>query len=196
MGIDAKLVHGVGLNDADYAVTPIVNGKRNRCRFYRTWESMLNRCYSAKYQAKQPTYIGCYVCDEWLTFSNFKKWMEQQDWQGKELDKDLLFVGNKIYSPDTCVFVDKKTNSFANDHGAARGEWPIGVSFHKHVGKFSAQCGNQITEKREHLGYFTCPNEAHKAWKKRKHELACQLADLQNDERVADALRTRYLRLV
>ena len=66
------------------------------------------------------------------------------------------------------------------------------VCFHKRVKKFSATIGNPFTKKQEHLGYFTCPNEAHQAWKKRKHELACQLADIQTDQRVAEALRIRY----
>lgn len=190
---EGELVFGIGINDADYVVCPIVNGKAVWCRFYRTWVNMLKRCYSEKYQARQPTYIGCSVCDEWLTFSNFKKWMEKQDWEGNQLDKDLLTNGNKVYSPETCVFVDKVTNLFTTDHGAARGEWPIGVYFNKRGGKFQAYCNNPFIKKREHLGFFACPNQAHLTWKKRKHELACQLADLQTDERVAKALRVRYL---
>jgi len=34
--------------------------------------------------------------------------------------------------------------------------------------------------------------DAHLAWKQQKHEYACLLADLQEDSRVADALRQRY----
>lgn len=187
-----KLVYGVGINDVDYAVQPMINGKQVICKFYRAWRDMLMRCYSEKCQAVAPTYIGCTVCNEWLTFSNFKAWMEKQNWKDKELDKDLLFVGNKVYSPNTCVFVDAVINSFTTERGAARGEWPLGVYFHKQSGKFKAQCGNPFTKNREYLGCFTCPNEAHEVWKNRKHQLALQLADLQSDERVADALRQRY----
>ena len=187
-----KLVCGVGINDADYPVSPRVNSKKIKCPFYRRWENMLKRCYSAVDQAKRPTYIGCTVCDEWLTFSNFKMWMEGQEWQGKQLDKDLLVEGNRVYSPDTCVFIDIMTNSFTIDCGAARGSWPIGVILHKYNGRFSARCSNPFSKEQEHLGYFACPQEAHKAWLARKHELACQLADLQSDVRVAQALRLRY----
>lgn len=188
-----KLVYGVGINDADYPVYSTVSGKQIVCHFYATWTRMLNRCYCEKFHARQPTYIGCSVCDEWLIFSNFKAWMEKQDWRGKELDKDLLLKGNKNYSPDTCVFVDKLTNGFTRESGATRGEWPIGVAFNKARGKLVAYCGNPFTGKLDHLGYFTCPERAHQAWKKRKHELACQLADMQTDERVAKSLRARYL---
>ena len=189
----SKLVHGVGVNDADYAVRPAINGKSVMCQFYDVWSGMLKRCYSEKYQTKRPTYIGCKVCDEWLTFSNFKAWMETQDWKGKELDKDLLVKGNKVYSPETCVFVDRVTNGFMTDCGASRGEWPIGAYFDKRAGRFRAKCCNPFTRKDEHLGCFNFPNQAHLAWKSRKHELALQLADLQNDQRVAKALRARYL---
>lgn len=189
----SKMVYGVGINDADYTVNRSVNGSRVICRFYSTWNSMLGRCYSAVSQTKNPSYAGCCVVDEWHRFSNFKAWMESQDWKEKEIDKDLLFVGNKVYSPDTCVFVDKTTNIFTTDSRSVRGKWPIGVSLKKCTGRFYAQCGNPFTGKSEYIGYFNCPNQAHDAWRKRKHEIACQLADLQIDERVAQALRTRYL---
>lgn len=189
-----RLVYGVGFNDTRFDVSGVVVDVRiGSCHFYRKWCDMLKRCYDSKYQETRPTYIGCTVCDEWLTFSNFKSWMKKQDWEDKVLDKDLLFVGNKIYSPETCVFVDHMTNTFTIGRGAARGDFPLGVRFHKRIGKFEVRCSNPFVKKEETIGYFTCPNEAHLAWKKRKHELACQLADLQTDERVASALRTRYL---
>lgn len=197
-----KLVCGVGINDADYDVQKFetigyVDGKQKRkkvwvCPCYRTWASMLNRCHSAKYQESYPTYKGCTVSEEWLTFSNFKNWMEQQDWKGSQLDKDILFEGNKIYSADTCVFVTPSVNSFTTDRGAARGEWMIGVIWHKAAKKFQAQCRNPFTKKREHLGYFTSELEAHRAWLKRKLELAHELAAIQTDHRVAKALIDRF----
>lgn len=187
-----SLIYGVGLNDANYHVAKSINGKLVKCPIYARWHNMLQRCYDQKWISRYPTYKGCVVCDDWLTFSNFKRWMEQQDWQGKELDKDLLVIGNKVYSPETCVFLDGVTNNFTTDRGAARGEWPIGVYFNKRVGKFMARCNNPFTRKQEHLGYFDCPSQSHQAWRKRKHELSCQLADLQTDQRVSSSLRTRY----
>src|SRR5690554_4487480 len=196
-----KLVCGVGINDADYVVqkneTTIVNGKRNRkviwvCPFYRAWKSMLMRCYSTKYQDKQPTYKGCSVSEEWLTFSVFKNWMEKQDWQDRQLDKDLLFEGNKVYSPEKCVFVTQMVNSFTTDSGSARGKLLIGVIWHKGANKFMSQCCNPFTKKREFLGYFTSEEEAHQAWLRRKLELAYELAAIQTDPRVAEALIRRY----
>ena len=194
-----KLVRGVGVNDADYNVIEYRNvcGKKVQvwiCPFYQTWVSMLNRCYSEKYHQRQPTYRGCKVCDEWLIFSNFKRWMEQQDWEGKQLDKDLLVEGNKTYSPEFCVFVHQLINKFANERCAARGQYMIGANWHKRDLTFQSNCRNPFTGKLEHLGYFDNELEAHLAWKSKKHEFACQLADSEycDDERVANALRTRY----
>ena len=195
-----KKVYGVGINDADYnvAVHQIVNGKDKivwKCHFYTIWKSMLMRCYSEKFQLKRPTYRGCKVCDEWLVFSNFKKWMETQDWQGKHLDKDLLKEGNKVYCPEYCIFVDNKVNTFVIDSGASRGEYMLGVYWDKRNNKYHSQCSNPSTGKSEYIGLFTTELEAHLAWKRRKHELACQLADSEycTDPRLAEALRTRYL---
>lgn len=197
-----NLVHGVGVNDSSYAVVKYetvgyVNGKRKQkqvwmCPYYRTWRNMLERCYIAKFQERQPTYKGCTVTEDWLTFSNFRKWMRAQNWEGLQLDKDILFEGNKVYSPDRCVFVTSMVNKFTTDSRAARGKWPIGVYWHKERGKFLAQCNNPFTKKQEHLGLFTCEQEAHNAWRKRKLELAHELAAIQTDPRVAKALIERY----
>lgn len=196
-----KLVYGVGINDADYVVnkwkTIEVDGKRKRklvweCPYYRAWKSMLGRCYSDKYQDRQPTYIGCIVSEEWKIFSNFRSWMEEQDWEGKQLDKDLLFEGNKVYSENTCVFVTRMVNSFTTERAAARGEWMIGVAWHKGVNKFVSRCCNPFTKKQENLGCFDSEQEAHNAWLERKLELAYELAGIQTDTRVAEALINRY----
>lgn len=188
-----KLVYGVGTNDADYVVEPLINGKRDRCPFYRSWKDMLKRCYSSKCQAKQPAYSGCSVVPEWLSFMTFRDWMIKQEWKGMHLDKDLLLPGNKIYGPDACVFITAKLNAFTIDCAAARGQWPTGVDLRKASGKFRANCRNPFTGKKQHIGLFTCPDRAHQAWRKRKHELAIQLAAEQDDSRIAEALLIRYL---
>lgn len=197
-----RLVCGVGINDADYVVAihedlEKVNGKRKKrlvweCPYYRAWSSMLKRCYSSNFHKNNPAYKGCSVSEEWHLFSNFRAWMEEQDWRNKQLDKDLLVAGNKIYSPGTCVFIKRSVNVFLTDSRAARGEWPIGVSFYEPNQKYRAQCRNPFTNKVEHLGYFLRPEEAHQSWRLRKYELAKKLASLQTDDRVAEALISRY----
>lgn len=197
-----RLTYGIGVNDADYVVekreeTGYVGGKRKKklvwaCPYFQTWKNMLKRCYSTKFQEHNKTYVGCTISEEWHTFSNFKVWMETQDFEGLQLDKDLLVVGNKVYSPETCVFVTEMVNKFTSDRGASRGEWLVGASWHKQTKKFESNCRNPFTKKKEHLGLFTCEQAAHEAWLKRKNELAHELASIQTDPRVAEALRKRY----
>ena len=153
---------------------------------------MLERCYSKKSLESYPTYIGTRVCSEWLSATAFKKWMEQQDWHGKCLDKDIISPGSKLYSPDTCAFVLPATNLFVTASDASRGDYPIGVCLFKPTGKYKAQCNNPFTGKQEHLGLFSTPEEAHEVWRKRKHDLAQLVAATESDPRVVEALKKRY----
>lgn len=159
------MIFGVGINDADYTVTPVIDGKQVWCPFYCKWQGMLKRCYSKKELARRPTYQGCVVCDEWLYFSNFKEWMEPQDWEGKELDKDFLGDGS-IYSLDTCCFVEHWLNSLFTDSAASRGLYPIGVT--KHRDRFQAQF--TANGRDTHIGYFDTPKEASTAYQKAKRQ--------------------------
>ena len=181
----SKLVLGAGANDADYRVNSWINGKKVRCPFYIRWKNMLMRCYSAKFQKKCPSYIGCTVSLEWLTFSKFRSWMEQQDWQGNELDKDLLVQGNKFYGPTTCLFLPHSINSLINDNKANRGLWPVGVNFHKQSGDFQASC--KINGKLKYIGLYSTPEEASAAYKAFKYKVIAEAA-LTQPEPIRSAL--------
>lgn len=88
-----------------------VKGKNTKA--YDRWSHMLRRCYCDIYQSKYPTYIGCSVCDEWHNFQNFAKWFHNNypdDGVAYDLDKDIKIPGNKLYSPETCMFATKKEN--------------------------------------------------------------------------------------
>ena len=182
-----RSVCGVGTNDADYLVQAMVDGKLSVCPFYRTWTGMLERCYSTKYQKISPTYIGCRVCSEWLVFSNFKEWMRSQDWQGKQLDKDILTQGNKIYSPERCLFVTQYINGLLNDKGASRGKYPQGVCFNKVIGKFRARC--RVNGKSKFIGYYLSPEEASEAYREFKYQVIADVAVKQ-----AEPLRSALLK--
>lgn len=192
-----RLLHGVGINDSEYKVTAneIINGKSKiiwRCPYHSAWARMMRRCYSPAYHERYPSYTDCVVDKRWHKFSVFREWMNEQPWDGMHLDKDILIPENKIYSPETCVFVSAATNNFLTSSDASRGEWPLGVSLHKREKKLAAYCSNPFTKKLEYLGCFTCPNTAHAAWRARKHELAIEMAKMQSDKRVADALINRF----
>ena len=204
VAVKNKLVYGVGINDADYKLyiveeLPKTNGKQKQkiiweCPFYSRWKHMLRRCFCNELKTKHPTYKDVTCCKEWLTFSNFKSWMEQQDWEGKALDKDLLVYKNKIYSPETCVFIEEPLNLFLTLRGRDRGKYPIGVSYRtdpKRVNPLKHPYIAHIKDRgyTKHLGCFSTPEEAHKAWQKAKIKKAQDLAVSQTDERVIKGLQ-------
>ena len=150
---------------------------------YSVWTSMLRRCYSDKYQKRFPTYKGCYVCEEWHNYSNFKEWYDKNYYEiyGEQmaLDKDILAKGNRAYSPDTCVFVPQNINKLFIKRNKSRGKYPVGVYFDKNANKFRAQCCifyNAKTQK-EFLGLYNTIDEAFNAYKQFKEANIKQMAD-------------------
>ena len=81
--------------------------------------------------------MGCTVCEEWLNYSNFKVWYDQNRIKGMalDLDKDILFKGNKVYSPETCCFVPHAINTLFLNGKKNRGDLPLGVHFDKSKGR-------------------------------------------------------------
>jgi hypothetical protein len=178
-------IYGIGINDADYVVCKrLPSGKNKKCPYYEAWFGMLRRCYSAKSLVNRPTYIGCSVCDEWLYFMSFKKWMEKQDWIGKDLDKDIITPGNKIYSPKNCAFVTSSLNNLLSNHKGARGKYPQGVDITS--GGFRAQIS--IYGKYNLIGHYKTVDEAEKAYIIKKVNLILKAANETKDERVSGGL--------
>ncbi len=200
----STLLYGVGINDVDapthYKVHPphkYPSGafKYSSCPYYKRWGAMLGRCHSEVLQEKFPTYRGCTVSASWLYFSNFKYWMHTQDWEEKHLDKDILLSGNKVYSETTCVFIHDKVNSFILANARSRGEFMLGVS-QQGLSSYRSDCCDPFIKGHYsgYLGSFPTELSAHLAWKKKKHEYACQLAvsDYVREVHVGDALIERY----
>lgn len=184
-----QLTYGFGINDADYQ-TSASSPVKWKCEYKKRWDSLMQRCYSPQFQARSPTYIGCSVDERWRKFMDFKAWMMTQDWEGNQLDKDLLFPGNKVYGPDTCVFVSRSTNMFLVDKAGGRGLLPLGVCWHNGNRKYISQIG--LKGKLSTLGYFNTPEEAHECWYAAKKKQAGILAQEQTDPRVAAALIARF----
>ena len=180
-----KLAYGVGVNDAWYKTQPLVEGKKYQCPYYKRWNSMIERGYSHRFKEKHPTYKDVTVCEEWHTFSNFRSWMEKQDWVGKQLDKDIILPDNKVYSPETCVFVSSKVNKLLTDSGKSRGRYKQGVYLER--GRFRSQCNNG-TRKSKNLGLFPTEQLAYEAYVNYKYTLILQVASEQEDERVKNGL--------
>ena len=187
-------VYGVGITGLE--PTTDKNGKR--LDSYDCWRKMLMRCYSAKYQEKQPTYKGCYVSEGWLYYPNFKNWYNESyyeiDGKTSQLDKDILVKGNKVYSPDTCVFVPKFINSLFIKCQNSRGQYPIGVCYKKANKKYQAglnmfKDGKSV---RKYLGYFDTADEAFKTYKKAKEEYIKEVADKYKDKIPVELYKSMY----
>ena len=130
-------------------------------RYYATWRSMLERCYSEKASIRLPTYKNVTVCEEWLNFQNFAKWHEENypyEIEGVKfsLDKDLLQEGieNKIYSPETCLFLPQKVNGFIANRTLKNKSGYTGVSLDKKSKKWIASINDYKLEKTIYLGSF------------------------------------------
>jgi hypothetical protein len=184
----SRSVYGVGIIGAgEYAVSK--NGKQ--VRMYKVWKGMIERCYESKRQKSSPTYKGCSVFVGWHNYQNFAKWYcdnYPRDGAGYHIDKDLKVIGNKVYSPETCMFVSHKVNSFILCRDKLMGDFLVGVTVEKKSGRFVAKCNNPFTTTNEYLGCFIGEVEAHLAWRKRKSELAYELAMIQDREEVKQAL--------
>jgi hypothetical protein len=175
-----KTVYEVGyLGEGNYKTK--VNGVQEIK--YKIWKGILQRCYNKKRKSELPTYKDCVVCDEWLNYQNFAKWYDDNyykiEGQRMELDKDILYKGNKIYSPETCVFAPKYINTLFIKHNATRGKYPLGVNYHKDTKRYEASCStlknNKIKE--VFLGYHDTSEKAFEAYKTFKEKYIKEVAD-------------------
>lgn len=198
MAVKGSPIAGVGINDAEFPISrQIVDGAGRKKQWlhplYRAWVNMIHRCFSDNTKKAHPTYMECTMHEPWLRFSAFYSWAINQEWEGMELDKDVLRPGNKHYAPDTCVFITGELNGFLTARQAGRGAYPIGVSKNPGARSLLAHCNNPEAGKCEYLGSFSTAGAAHEAWRSKKHSHALRYADKQKDPRVAAALRVRYL---
>lgn len=157
----------LGTND----VRGISQPKHSLHRAYVCWKDMLHRCYNPN-NTNYNNYKECSVVERWFTLSNFLNWFEGQNWADRELDKDILFYKNTVYSPENCVFVDRQLNRMFGcnkQKGRASGIYPMGVSLEKGTTSFVAEISDRGVV--ETLGWRKSPEAAHKLWQERKAEI-------------------------
>lgn len=192
---NGHLIYGVGFSNGKHPIT-IAPGKRSKEN--ETWRGMLKRCYEQAYQQREPTYIGCTICEEWYCYDVFYEWIISQEnytkWKegGRKwcIDKDICMKGNKIYSPDTCFLVPKNVNGLFTNRKLHRGELPIGVSYSDKLNKFLVYCMNPFQEKsqkalRKHatyVGMYNTKQEAFNAYKRYKENIIIRVAQEELDK--------------
>lgn len=188
-----KLHCGVGLNDADFVTQRLAYTDENgvyhkpwRHPVYRAWEGLISRLYSEKVQLSNPSYVGKTMSEDWLKFTNFYYWAENQDYEGKCLDKDILGDGSH-YSEETCCFVSRALNSVVVginepvNHENLRGVVTK-------LNRFQAK----ISEKKisKNLGSFKNKYEAYLVYCKAKLSLALKVLE---DEGVEDYIASALI---
>lgn len=153
-------------------------------KVYTQWKNMLLRCYCEKYKSKNPTYKDCTVCEEWHNFQNFAKWYDENYYELKdervELDKDFLFKDNKVYSPQTCMFIPKKLNSALANKFSTNTTGFAGVSWSKKDKKFRAKISK--FGKRYELGGFDSAQEASKVYEEARKVYLTELIEGYKDK--------------
>lgn len=173
-----------------------IRGKRVNKIWHNTWlgskwSNLKSRCNKDYKLVKlNPCYEGCE--NHFTDFQDFAEWAVTQVGYAKntELDKDILFKKNKIYSKSTCVFIPHKINTLLLRSDRGRGKWLIGVTKHNEESKFFlSSC--KVNGKKTHIGLFKTELEAHIAYKEYKEQICKQYAEEfrdRIDHRVYEAL--------
>lgn len=188
----SKSLFGVGyLGEGEYVSK--INGKITK--EYDLWRGMLRRCYSKETKKEFNRYKDVIVCEEWLNFQNFAKWCNENyykiEGQRMELDKDIIKKGNKVYSPEMCVFVTSSINNIFIKNNKNRGKYPIGVSYNKQSNKFTSICN--VNNKQYYLGVFDTSIEAFLVYKKFKESYIKSVAN-EYKNRIPDKLYDALLK--
>ena len=182
-----SLIYGKGINDFNESISY----NKVKIKEYELWKNMIQRCYCDKYNSKNPTYKECSVEEYLLSFTNFYNFVHTLKGYdlGYQLDKDLLFKGNKIYSRDTICFLPKELNIFLTKGKHNNSDLPLGVHYDKERKLYSSNI--VLYNKRKHLGRFNTPVEAFNVYKEAKEQQAKVLAERWKDkidERAYNAL--------
>ena len=161
--------------DVGYLGKNYITSKNKKA--YNTWSGMLERCYDEKYKTNKPTYKDCYVCSEWLDFSKFLEWYNENVYEIENdqihLDKDIIKKGNKCYCPEYCIFVPRRINSLFTNGTNVRGDLPIGVNLDRTTYRARLSTLNGRID----LGHFKNVEDAFNAYKIAKEQYIKQIAD-------------------
>ena len=181
-----ELHYGVGINDV---MIPYFT----RTRTWRTWNGIIRRTGKRdpnmhSYEA----YKDCTLDPRWYKLSAFKEWVEQwDDYENKEVDKDILIPGNLEYGPDTCLMVRRVVNAWFKP--TVKGDLPRGVSWNSgwKKGKSPNPYRAQITPiggKRTALGVYATIEESSAVFEKARKEQIKVLIETETDPKVKNAI--------
>lgn len=154
---------------------PSIN--RKNTKEYEKWSGMIDRCYNIT--GRNPTYENCEVCNEWLNFQNFAEWYEKNYYEvpGEKMciDKDIIYKGNKIYSPENCCIIPNSINTIFTKNNINRGECVIGVTKNKKRNTYIATV-NKYNEN-IYLGEYLNMLDAFNIYKREKEKYIQEVAN-------------------
>ena len=159
------------------------NGKYRAKPEYKQYLAMIERCKTnGQTQTTYESYINVTLSEDFNTFEKWLEWAKEQIGFGNTadngkrwpLDKDILLKGNKLYSPDYCVFIPNEINNFVTNRKTDRGEYPIGVHYSTKDKKYVASCS--MNSKKYYIGGYNSIEESFMAYKQFKEQAAKQLA--------------------
>ena len=194
---DRKLVYGIGINDV------MISGF-STSKIGRRWYNIIKRTdrRNPNIYGFETTYKDCTLDPRWFKLSAFKEWSEQwDDYENKEIDKDILIPGNKIYGPETCLMVRPLINTFFKPN--IKRDLPRGVSrnisyrdgsrggknlYRAQITKVGEKKKNQSRLGMISLGYYPTIEEASAAYESARKEQLQFLIETETDIRVKNAL--------
>ena len=164
---DAKFTNGIGYfsNDKRYEF----NNKA-----YGVWYHML------KLVKNDPDNNA--ICEEWKDYNNFLEWYDKNyyslDDEKMDLLKDIFDRNNKLFSPDTCVFVPYRITRLLKGK-PSKTDLPVGVGKKKNSDMYYSTCsvikhGKKTTFR--HSG-FNSPDEAFMQYLKDRKQYIRDVAD-------------------
>lgn len=164
-----KTIYGIAcLGEGEY----LTKGSYYPTKVYTCWLHLIERCCVERKSKIYPAYYGtCEVCQEWMVFQNFARWWNDNYYVVNErlhLDKDILFPGNKIYSPKTCLLVPQRINMLFLNKPNKNG-LPNGIR--------KCKDGYSAIYNQEDLGIYSTVEKAYTAYAKKKKETIIQIAD-------------------
>ena len=98
------------------------------------------------------------------------------------LDKDILYKGNKVYSPDTCCIVPKNINTLFTNGRENRGELPLGVYKEEENGNIRYRACMSANGNRIKLGTFKTSKGAFRKYQKYKEQYIKDTAEKYKDK--------------
>ena len=137
-------LYGVGIMDCTKGE------KTTKC--YQTWKSLLGRCLKQDYK----------ICDEWLTYSSFGSWYENNCYEIEDTIIELNTSCCEGYiGPGSAIYLPKELSNHLNDRGPN-----AGIYYDKRGSKYVARLN--IKGKTKYLGGFDTELEARNIYKEAK----------------------------